>query len=243
MTLNNTNRLRFDFIGMAFALALGQVGLEIGDFYSNNQSIFKHPYVFTQLLLGTYIIAASWVGWNKSASKGHLDPIVNTFGKPFVVLLLDLLMVICYFILVKGVEKPYLEEELKISGLFELFWSLVIIGLYFLWDIVTKLINFNSEKFILKLDTKSFFARGYQAVICFVLLLIPFITIKYSIVADDNAVLIDIYILSVFILFRGLKEDIKESNKHKSVIALKKILYIGIPICSIMTLLLFIYFK
>ncbi len=239
MTKNSNNestKLRFDFIGMAFALALGQVGIEIGEFYSAGLSLRKYPHVLFQLLLGTYIIASSWVGWNKSRSKGNLETIDNTFGKPFLLLLIDLFLVICYFIIIKGVEKPYLEDNMNsnITAKPELFWSMVIMATYFIWDIVSKLISFNSKKFKFKVHFKTYLKRAYQAIICFSFLIILYNNIAYY--NSYNTILIDIYILMVFILFRGLKENIIIVNQHRMTTIIKYFIYRVLPLISIFVL-------
>lgn len=234
-----STKLRFEFIGMAFALAIAQVGIEIGDFYSHGKSLREFPYVLSHLSCGTYIIASSWVGWNKSKSKGNLEEINNTFGRPFILLLLDLFLVICYFIMVKGVEKPYGQNSLSISASFEVIWAIIIMSTYGIWDIFTKLIDFNSANFQLRFQWKIYFQRAYQAFICLVLLGLIFLSINIEDeISKSNVVLIDIYLILVFVLFRGMKEKISNPDKHFMVKRLKYFFYINLPLLGI----IFLYF-
>ncbi|GLU44735.1 hypothetical protein [Allomuricauda sp. NBRC 101325] len=241
--MNNSQQLRIDFIGMAFALAIGQVGFEIGEFYSSGLIIWEHPYVFSHLFLGTYIIASSWVGWNRSKSKGTFEVFNGNFGKSFIILLLDLFLVICYFIIIKGVEKPYLNKfsKLDISAIIELDWSLIIVVTYIVWDVVSKLFDFDSEKFKFKLNWKQYLARAYQAVLCFILLWLMS-NEHDKINSIDEVFLVDFYILLIFVLFRALKEDFKEDKKHTKVVLIKRLLFIFLPSIIILGIYLRIKF-
>ena len=234
--LSSKAKLRIEFIGMAFALAVGQVGLEIGEFYSHDFSLYEHPYVLSQLLLGTYVIAASWVGWQKSKSLGHLREIDSTFGKGFIILFVDLFLVICYFILIRSVEKPYEARIASISAKPELFWSLVIFFTYAIWDFLTKAFDFDSSAFKVSWHPKIYFARSYQAFVCiFLIFIIEFFGMDSM---NKNVVVItDIYLLLVFILFRGLKEEIKGQLKHPKIIFMKYIVYRVVPILCIVAIL------
>jgi len=235
--LTSKAKLRIEFIGMAFALAVGQVGLEIGEFYSHNLSIRQHPYVFSQLLLGTYIIAASWVGWQESKSIGHLEEVNNAFGKGFLILFVDLFLVVCYFIIVKSVEKPYEENyQATVTSRPEIFWSMVIFSTYAVWDVLSKLFDFDSNNFKIKWHLKNYIQRGYQALIC--ILLVILVNNLQSDQHPWNVVLVDIFLLLVFILFRGLKERIKEPAKHRLVIVLKYAFYRVIPFILILIILI-----
>jgi len=233
-----SQQLRFDFIGMAFALALGQVGVEIGEFYSSGLKVEDYLYVFTHLLLGTYIIASSWVGWNKSDSTGTVEKFNGNFGKPFIILLIDLFLVICYFIIVKGVEKPYHEEFLSnsISAQLELQWCIIVMCFYIFWDIMSKLVEFDSKEFNFNFQWKHYFSRAYQAYVCLILLLIIYYSIEET-HSITKVILIDIYLLLIFVLFRGLKEKIKDSEKHHMVEKIKFIMFRILPLFGILILL------
>lgn len=242
--MDNSQQLRIDFIGMAFALAIGQVGLEIGEFYSTGLKVWDYPFVFSHLFLGTYIIASSWVGWNRSKSKGTFEAFNGNFGKSFIILLLDLFLVICYFIIIKGVEKPYLEEFslLNVSAKIELDWSLTIVITYIVWDVVSKLFEFDSKKCRLKFLWQQYFERAYQAFICLALLI--FMYSEYGKINSTGKVfLVDLYILAIFVLFRGLKEDFKEDGKHPKVVLAKQLLFIYLPLLIILGIYIHIKFN
>lgn len=217
--IESQKRLRFEFIGMMFALAIGQVGLEVGNFYENGLSLLNYPSVATHLTLVIFIIASSWIGWQTSKSKGNGELVLDNFGKSFLILILDLLLVIFYFIIAIGVES-------QIGGVItprvdnEIFWSLWIFGTYFIWDILTKLIYIiNSDTLQFRFDFMTFLKRGYQSVLCFLLiwfLLKPMQNTN----SQSHVVIIDIALFLTFILFRGLKviDDFKDFTNRRKLI-------------------------
>jgi hypothetical protein len=233
---NNDAWLRLDFIEMMFALAVGQVGLEIGDFFDASMSISTHPYVMTHLILAVYIIASSWVGWQRSKSRGSREPLLNPFDKSFYMLLIDLFLVICYFIIVKGVDKPRLanQENFKPDSMTEVAWSGIIFINYCVWDIIAKLINVVPENnYKLKLAWGEYLPRCYQAIICLLLGWIFILPTSHDI-SSRGVVLTDIALLSVFVLFRALKSDFKRRSDRN--FSLSKIFWLVLPILSILSI-------
>jgi len=95
---------------MLFALAFGQVAVECGDIVIKGKALWEYPHIYAQLLLGTVIIATSWVGWQTSHSFGNTRLIRSIFGQQFIILLIDIFLVICYFIIVRGAEEYYKDS-------------------------------------------------------------------------------------------------------------------------------------
>lgn len=215
--MNEKPTLRFSFVGMLFALAISQVGIEASNFYTGDLRISEYPYFFTQLLLGTYIISSSWIGWQKSNSFGNTLIVNNVFSLSFLILLVDIFLVICYFIVVKGVEQPMLTttRNYKLAApeaSTEAFWSFIIFAFYFLWDICTKLIRFEyvangADRYTLShsIDGKKLINKGWQAFVCGLFSLFVYLL---AAIADGNnnmVVLIDLSLLFTFMSFRGFK--------------------------------------
>ncbi|MUP36811.1 hypothetical protein [Labilibaculum euxinus] len=237
----NTAKLRFDFIGMMFALAIAQVGVELGDFYVKSLSIRDHLYVLTHLLLAIFIISSSWIGWQKSKSKGNNEAITDSFSLSYIVLLVDLFLVIFYFIIVKGVEKPTNTTQIA-SGDPEVFWSMVIFGIYFIWDIITKLIDIeNHETLAWKLKWKTFLKRGYQAPLCFGIIFFlfqPMTEIKTS----NSVVILDIALILTFALFRGLKSEHIFQMSNKKARNIRIFVSLIIPLLGVISIFVLNYF-
>lgn len=198
----NPDKIRVEFIGMAFALAIGELGLEIGKLYLDGVSLREHWYLFTHILLAIYIIASSWVGWQLSESRGNEEVVKDPFSLSFLILLLDLLLVICYFIIVKSIDKN--PESPTCNS--EIYWSWFIFILYACWDILTKLIIEDKTSGKIKREPilKKYFNRAYQAPICFCItyfIIWPLRTVS----TPKTVICVDIMLISVFILFRGMK--------------------------------------
>ena len=96
METETPQKLRFDFIGMLFALAVAQVAVEIGDFYSHGSKIEDHYYVLSHLTLSIYIIASSWIAWQTSTSQGNKEALKDSFSLSFLILIIDMLLVIIH---------------------------------------------------------------------------------------------------------------------------------------------------
>lgn len=96
--------LRYAFVEMLFALAVSQVAIHAADLVGIQSSLLEKLPGFAHLTLGLIVIAASWVGWRQSQSPGMKEQIRSLFSVRFVGLLIDVLLVILYFILVRSVE-------------------------------------------------------------------------------------------------------------------------------------------
>ena len=202
------DQLRFTLVEMLFALAISEVGLEISQYYLNNQHLkfFDYPHVLSHVILATYILISSWIGWQVSISPGNLKAIRTVFDLQFLILLVDVALVLCYFILIKGVESP---KEYTPSAHIESLWSVVIFALYLFWDFLTKFFHSRIEngRKIIHFDLFGFFKRGWITILCLALVSGIFAFMEHSATAFE-VVLVDMALLAVFILFRGLKTDI-----------------------------------
>lgn len=96
-------RLRHEFVGMMFAIAIGEVGLQAAALAKAQHVVHFLP-AYSHLFLATIVIATSWVGWSASVAPGARQDVQRIFQWEFVVLLLDVILVIFYFILVRTVD-------------------------------------------------------------------------------------------------------------------------------------------
>ena len=96
---------------------------------------------YGHLFLATVVVATSWVGWSLSVAPGARRDVQGVFKGEFFVLLLDVFLVIVYFILVRTIDfgkeetPPRTDPASTVAG-----WILVIFILYLVWDILTKVI-------------------------------------------------------------------------------------------------------
>src|SRR5580698_9725833 len=138
-------RFRHEFVGMMFAVAIGEVGVRTAVLVRAHEWIHFLP-AYSHLLLATVVIAASWVGWSRSPSPGARKDVQSVLEWEFVVLLFDVLLVIVYFILVSLVD--YTGEgkiRLNASAAPEASWILGIFWLYLVWDVLSKIIVYHKE--------------------------------------------------------------------------------------------------
>ncbi len=233
---SNKPNVRLVFVQMLFALAVGQLALKLGDlvvgssiktdslsYYQN--TLIQYPYVFTHLLLSIIIITTSWIGWQASKSSNYSQLSAAIFSFEYVVLLTDIFLVICYFIIVRGTEisstqgmidkgtlrliYPVLEPNCFI----ETFWSMIIFIVYFIWDVVTK---YFSAEFQLE-DSGSNFFRKYRAsisrgaimrilptLVCCIFSIIIFLVCCHD--SNYGTALVDLILICLFLTFRGWKQ-------------------------------------
>jgi uncharacterized membrane protein (DUF485 family) len=125
---------------MMFAITIGEVGLQAAALVQAGHWVHFLP-AYAHLFLATVVVATSWVGWSLSAAPGARRDVQGVFQGEFFVLLLDVSLVIVYFILVRTIDfgkeaTPPRTDPASTVAL----WILVIFGLYLVWDILTKVI-------------------------------------------------------------------------------------------------------
>jgi hypothetical protein len=220
--------LRINFVQMLFALSIGQLAIKVGDLiiYSNESfftSLIHYPYAYLHLALCVIILTCSWVGWQLSQSTDNSEKINLVFSWQYLILLIDISLVICYFILVRGseVDSNITHAIQPANAYIETFWSCVIFSLYFVWDFFTKVPTLHYEKgdtyFIKKTIYKfSSLERTSSTLFCMFVSLIIFITMKNE--TDPWIVsIVDCILISLFFIFRGLKQEIKKIFKYQAV--------------------------
>ncbi|MGE3172535.1 MAG: hypothetical protein AB7O97_07890 [Planctomycetota bacterium] len=134
-------RLHFDFVGMMFALAIGQAAVSLSDVIDARSG--QHwPLIdcwpaFTHVLLVVLMIAASWVSWGQS--KSARSQIASIWSRDFIELLIDVWIVICYFQIARTVDGISGEAAFVPSAGEEAWWTMVVFVSYATWDALTKL--------------------------------------------------------------------------------------------------------
>jgi hypothetical protein len=82
----STDPLREGFVAMLFALAIAQVAINAAAVFAVSAALESKLAASAHLIVALLLIACSWVGWRQSRSPG---------------LLLDVLLVVLYFIIVQ----------------------------------------------------------------------------------------------------------------------------------------------
>ena len=136
--------LRLNFVEMLFALAVGQVAINAADVVSITAALSAKAPALAHLGVGLILISASWVGWRQSKSPGMKDKVKYLFSLAFLGLLLDVILVIIYFIVVRHVEidqingVPSLTEPTAVP---EALGLCVVFGVYAFWDLVADVLS------------------------------------------------------------------------------------------------------
>lgn len=200
--------LRHEFVGMMFALTIGEVGLQAAALVKAGHFVHYLP-AYSHLLVATVMIATSWVGWSLSRAPGARLDVTGIFQWEFVILLLDVSMVVTYFILVRAFEFEKANDVPRIDPPSSMdFWVAVIFGLYIVWDFVTKV--FIPQK---KPDATWFekYGRMLPTVAC----LIIACGLTYVLRSADlpHYLTADFALFSLVLLFRALKDLVSAVTK------------------------------
>jgi hypothetical protein len=199
-------KLRHEFVGMMFALAIGEVGVQTAVLVQAHNVVHFLP-AYSHLFLATVVIAASWVGWTLSPAPGARQDVRSIFTRDFLVLLVDVFLVVVYFILVKTVDFTGDRAiQLKASARPETLWILVIFGTYCFWDVLTKVLDYlakghRRESF--KEWFKKYGIRMFPTVICFLALI--FTKPLFDRADPPHVLTADLALLFLVLLFRALK--------------------------------------
>lgn len=209
--------VRIEFVGMLFALAIGQVAIEFIKVIESSSPWSLGYYSISHLVLSTSIICLSWVGWQSSKSLGNLLNIHSLFSVPFLILLLDVLLVIFYYAIANGNEK-LMEDGINFSppdAGNETKWVMWIFIVYLVWDFFTKVLVVRFREIEGKTNTYGrylkFSLRDIKRVIitliCLGVSVYMFIVYKGDNLNGLQVLVIDINLLLIFVAFRGFKQS------------------------------------
>lgn len=221
MNMNKIN-LRKVFVQLLFSLAIGQVAMRSGYLVIAGAKINEYYYSYLHLFLCVIIISTSWVGWYNSKSPHNSDVATSVFSLQYIILLVDMFLVICYFIIVSGAEvsiNSVLAEIPKANSHIEIFWTMIIFSTYLLWDIISKLVKFDytydceNKKLSRKLIwTGIFLERIWPTAVCCI-----FSVFAFNFMDDESrapfVALIDTMLIFLFLTFRGFKEGVTKLYK------------------------------
>ena len=204
--------LRYTFVEMLFALAVSQVAMCVSDIIGAPGAWLSKIPGLAHLILSLFVIAASWVGWRHSQSPGMKQQIVSIFSLRFIGLLVDVLLVILYFVLVKSVELEQVGGNPKLStpsATSESIWIVVIFGTYAAWDLIADVFSNGS------IPPTSMVGRLWiglrVAIVCSLAsctcLLLCYVVLRFSesVAGVLEVAAFDAALLAVVLLFRVLK--------------------------------------
>jgi len=223
MTLEARDELRFGFVEMLFALTAAELAVQVADVVKNFEADLAALPAYTHLMFATILVTTSWVGWLKSKAPGNRAPLDSVFSAAFIVLLVDVFLVICYFIIVRGVDIQRIGDTIVRvvpSSANETRWSMVIFCVYFLWDILTKAVivpaDERSKKMWRRLIDKNLWDRAWITIVCLLIAFALWLETR-TFTNALSVVAVDIALVALVLLFRALKE---KSSKWASAMSL-----------------------
>lgn len=141
--LNHEDPLRAAFVEMLFALAAAQIGIYFADLVSVgiplNQPERWLPAAM-HLAVGLVLIASSWVGWRQSKSPGMKEKVEFVFSRTFLGLLLDVILVVLYFIVIRQGEIDEKNGAAVVTiatAAPEAMWVTIVFFVYVCWDLLS----------------------------------------------------------------------------------------------------------
>jgi len=207
-------QLRHEFVGMMFAVTIGEVGLQTAALVQAGQS-WQYLPAWTHLILATAVIATSWVGWSLSQAIIPKQDVRGIFQWQFIVLVLDVCLVIMYFILVRTVDfgkdhgVPRIDPASKVALIVVwIFW------VYIVWDVITKVVMYwlnrrEHGQNWLRDDA----LRISPTLVC---LLCAYWVLHSARMADvPHWICVDLASFSLFFLFRALKDVVSAAWPKK----------------------------
>jgi hypothetical protein len=196
-----------------FAITIGEVGLQAAALVQAGHWAHFLP-AYGHLVLATVVVATSWVGWSVSAAPGARKDVHGVFQWEFLVLLLDVALVITYFILVRTIDfgkegaPPLTKPASTVAS-----WILVIFVLYLVWDFLTNVIISWRDRGTLTKTWREHFDRSWRrssgsrmlpTLACLSLACV----MRWVVQAADppHYLTADFSLLNLVLLFRALKE-------------------------------------
>lgn len=206
------DQMRYSFVEMLFALAISQIAIHAADLASTTGTTWQMLPATAHLILSFTVIITSWVGWRNSQAPGIKRQIQSIFSKRMVGLIVDVALVIIYFILVRSVEiqqqngatvfsQPSSHPDAK--------WICVIFFIYLLWDFFYDALQQDALK-ASDGKTNSFqlirvmLASGWASALS---LLMAYVVLSYSqqVQTSLTVVFFDAALICVILIFRVLK--------------------------------------
>jgi hypothetical protein len=207
--------LRFAFVSMLFALTIGNIVTQ----FTQLLTIPTYYPAYFHLLLAVFVVVTSWVGWARSQAPGNVQPIQAVFSWDFIVLLVDIFLVLCYFTIVKGAEMPQSGTHVTASADNETFWMIIIFAGYLFWDFLTKVVikSQSNLSFWKRLSTPYFIIKGLMVTGGCLASIIIIRCIFWNISSDRGVILVDILLIAIVFIYRALKQFINANlvwSKH-----------------------------
>jgi hypothetical protein len=203
----SSRQLHHLFVEMLFALAIGEVAIDVADLVRmkiyGQICIVQSLAAYSHLLLATGVIATSWVGWRKSAFSG--SEMKSVFSCDFLELLLDVFLVVLYFLLVRLAEIPGDPSRSLIPEAASEIWVIAAIMVaYLVWDVLS-----------CRTDGHKLRSRVWASVVSVALAVLAVFTLPSRSDVPGAVILSDLALLILVFSFRAMKlHDWREHTRR-----------------------------
>ena len=200
---------RFIFVQLLFSLTAAEIARQSAEIFLQSRGFWEPLPIYAHLFLATAVVTTSWLGWSHSEASLKIR-MRSAFSWPFLVLLVDVFLVIMYFILVRSAEIPKAEKSVEPSAEDEAWMIAAIFIGYFAWDVLTKAIMVEGVtqtalNVLKNLCGRVFWRRGWASASCMVLAVVGGLLLHSS--SSYYGVLsVDLCFISLVLLFRAFKE-------------------------------------
>jgi hypothetical protein len=199
---------RFIFVQLLFSLTAAEIARQSAELFLQDRPIKEAYPAYAHLILATGVVTTSWVGWSVSEASKRLR-VDKVFSWPFLILLVDVSLVIFYFILARGAEVPKTRQEAVVPSAWnETVAVMCVFLLYLCWDFLTKAVVPDPaaapQPFVTRFE-KTFWARGWISALCAFLGVLAFLFLRNA-SSPVGVVLVDVTLLLLVLSFRALKE-------------------------------------
>lgn len=196
MASDDSRRLRITIVEVLYALTIAEVATRIARLVADGHTPLTAPAAFAHLTLAMCLVTTSWVDWPQSKAPGNVAPVDGVFSWGFVILLVDVIIVIFYFILAQGVD-----PSTGGSAANETLWTLLVFGAYVLWDVLTNTVS----------PAGRFWARGRISLACTLVAALIWYGLR-GVTGDAAVVLTDAALIALVFLFRALKQGLRRTS-------------------------------
>jgi hypothetical protein len=195
---------------MLFALAIAQIAINAAAIFAVSAPLPTKIAAAAHLFVALLLIACSWVGWRLSRSPGLMEPVTGVYRKSFLDLLLDVLLVIVYFIIVQRAEINTVTGQIAVertSASPEAIGVLSVFVIYVLWDLLTDISpNYIPEgtRFWSSKTISAAFVSTFASLLCLALT-IGVLAAAANVSSTAKVIALDAALGAIILLFRCVK--------------------------------------
>ncbi|MGV3485365.1 MAG: hypothetical protein ACO1RT_13180 [Planctomycetaceae bacterium] len=214
-------QLHLTFVEFLFSLAAAEIALRFAYIFDQGADWYSWGFVATvsHLAMAMILIAASYIGWSRSQSSHRDTRLVSVLSWDFVELLLDVTLVIAYFVLVHLSEEPDKTHSgagpapIAVSLIPEAICIPAIFALYVVWDCVSKFPGRLDPKSGHPFGADKLCERGWISVLLMILsAAVSFICWTPNATASQ-VIAFDVAMIGLVVLFRELKEGVANTKQ------------------------------